>query len=75
MVYSIMARIVLHERDKPYIVKVGEKELHLCACGLSENKPYCDGHHLKTSDEGNKTYLYDRNGNRVEVESFYNKEK
>lgn len=69
-----MSRIVLHERDKPYIVKVGDKEVHICACGLSENKPYCDGHHMKTVDEDGKVYVYDHNGDRLEVSSFYKKE-
>ncbi len=66
-----MARIVLHERNRPYVVKVGDQELHLCGCGLSENKPYCDGTHMKTVDEGSKLYMYDKSGNRVEIESFY----
>ncbi len=67
-----MARIVLHERNRPYVVKVGDQELHLCGCGLSENKPYCDGTHMKTVDERSKLYLYDKSGSRVELESFYN---
>ncbi len=69
-----MSRIVLHERDKPYTIKVGDKEVHLCACGLSENKPYCDGHHMKTTDEEGKLYVYSHDGNRTEVTSFYKKE-
>ena len=67
-----MARIVVHERNRPYVVKVGDQELHLCGCGLSENKPYCDGHHTKTVNEGSKLYLYDKKDNRIELESFYN---
>ncbi len=66
-----MSRMVLHERNMPYVVKVGDQELHLCACGLSENKPYCDGSHMKTVDESGKIYLYDHDGNRVELGSFY----
>jgi CDGSH-type Zn-finger protein len=66
-----MARLVLHERNRPYVVKVGDQELHLCACGLSKNKPYCDGTHKKTLDEKGDTYLYDEQGNRVKVTSFY----
>ncbi len=76
MLLIIMGRIVLHERNRPYVVKVGDKELHLCGCGLSENKPYCDGHHMKTTNEDkNKVYLYDHEGNRIEVQSFYDNSK
>jgi CDGSH-type Zn-finger protein len=25
----------------------GKTSIHLCRCGLSENKPLCDGHHKK----------------------------
>ncbi len=68
-----MARIVLHERNHPYVIKLDNgQELHICACGLSANKPYCDGHHKKTQDEETgKIYLYDENGNRVKIVSFY----
>ncbi len=66
-----MSRIVLHERNRPYIVKVGDEELHLCACGLSENKPYCDGHHKNTLDEKEGVFIYSKDGTRAKVESFY----
>ena len=50
-------RIIVHERDHPYAVKLGDLagfknltndekllkyEVHICACGLSKNKPFCD---------------------------------
>jgi CDGSH-type Zn-finger protein len=69
----IMPRLVLHERNRPYMVKVGDQELHLCACGLSNNKPYCDGSHKRTLDEGSELFLYDETG-RLKVTSFYKKE-
>ncbi len=68
-----MSRLVLHERDHPYVVKVGEETLHLCACGLSKNKPYCDGSHAKTLKEGSDLFIYDKEGRAVKVESFYPK--
>ncbi|SMD30502.1 CDGSH iron-sulfur domain-containing protein [Picrophilus oshimae] len=67
-----MARLVLHERNRPYVVKIGNEELYLCGCGLSENKPYCDGHHTKTVNEGDKIFIYNHDGSRVEISSFYN---
>ncbi|MCL4437983.1 MAG: CDGSH iron-sulfur domain-containing protein [Thermoplasmataceae archaeon] len=67
-----MSRLVLHERNRPYAVKVGDQEVHICGCGLSANKPFCDGTHKKTLDEKDKLFFYDKSGNRVEMDSFYN---
>ncbi len=66
-----MSRIVLHERNRPYVVKVGDEELYLCACGLSEDKPYCDGHHKNTLDEKDGVFIYDSENHRVRVEPMY----
>ncbi len=53
------------------MIKVGDEEIFLCGCGLSQDKPYCDGTHEKTQNEKNKVYFYDDKGNRVEMINFY----
>ncbi len=62
-----MARLVKHTEKGPYKLEVGEQTSFICQCGLSKNKPFCDGSHKKTRDEEEgKLYIYDEKG-RVEV--------
>jgi CDGSH-type Zn-finger protein len=47
-----MARFVKHEEKGPYQIKASSGEVfYVCGCGLSKNKPYCDGSHKRTLDE------------------------
>jgi len=55
-----MAKVKIQVLDDAPLVIIGESELldgdgktmkvadefHLCRCGLSKNKPYCDGTHV-----------------------------
>ena len=61
-----MARLVKHEETGPYEIPEGtELPAWICGCGLSKNKPFCDGTHKKTRDEGGGLFSYDENGNRT----------
>lgn len=62
-----MARLVKHTDKQPKEIKVGGESKHICMCGLSKNKPLCDGSHRKAHDEEeNKTYVYSDDA-RVEL--------
>lgn len=60
-----MARVVKHDAQAPYEIPEGtELPIYICGCGLSKNKPYCDGSHKKTRAEAaGEVYEYDENGN------------
>ncbi len=57
-----MARLIYHDATGPIELPPQEKSAWICACGLSQNLPYCDGAHSicrKTEEEG-KVYTYDK---------------
>lgn len=64
-----VARVVRLDRSRPFLIQVGGQNLAICACGLSKNKPYCDGTHKITRDEEpEKLYAYDEQRNRSAVQ-------
>jgi CDGSH iron-sulfur domain-containing protein 3 len=67
----ILARLVKKENKGPLEIKVGTKSVLICMCGLSSNQPFCDDSHKKTADEeNNKTYAYEKEGDRIEVKNW-----
>ncbi len=65
-------RLIRHDATGPALIEVGGSTVAVCQCGLSRNKPFCDGTHAKTRDEEpGKTYVYDADHNRVIVEDMF----
>ena len=65
-----MARIVKYEENKPIEVKVSGESKWICGCGITKNKPFCDGSHKECSgEEEGKVYKYE-NGKRTEVKNI-----
>ena len=71
-----MSREVTHTADGPYRLTPDDidetyGDVAVCLCGLSENRPFCDGSHRQTEgEEGDVRYKY-VDGERRVVELTY----
>lgn len=57
-----MAREVTHDADGPAVIDPDDHDgdIYVCECGLSADKPFCDGSHRATADEKeDTTYKYE----------------
>lgn len=55
-----MARLVRTEATGPIRIDPQDKPIFICACGLSQNFPFCDGtHKVCKSEEAGTLYRYD----------------
>ncbi|HLC89230.1 MAG TPA: CDGSH iron-sulfur domain-containing protein [Candidatus Nanoarchaeia archaeon] len=64
-----MARLVKHEEKLPLEIKIGGESRWICMCGLTKNKPFCDGSHKMCSgEEVGKVYRYEK-GRIIEIKN------
>ena len=61
-----MGRMTHHEADGPIELKPQETSAWICACGLSQNAPLCDGSHKAArQEEPGKCYVYNKENTEV----------
>lgn len=67
-----MTRLIRHDATGPALIEVGGQTIAVCQCGLSRNKPFCDGSHEKTRGEDHgKLYIYDAAQSRITIEDMF----
>ena len=71
-----MSREVTHDAQEPDVISTEDRDgdIYVCRCGLSDDRPFCDGAHRATEDEADGvTYKYendDADGPRRAIESI-----
>ncbi len=55
-----MPRMIRHDATGPIRIDPQDKPIFVCACGLSQKFPLCDGTHKTChSEQPGKVYVYD----------------
>ncbi|MBX3322681.1 MAG: CDGSH iron-sulfur domain-containing protein [Phycisphaeraceae bacterium] len=61
-----MPRMIRHDATGPIRIDPQDKPIFVCACGLSQKFPLCDGTHKGCKDEQpGKVYVYDAERKKV----------
>ncbi|MCA9292849.1 MAG: CDGSH iron-sulfur domain-containing protein [Phycisphaerales bacterium] len=61
-----MPRLVRHEATAPIKIEPQDKPVFICACGLSQELPFCDGAHKGCkAEDPKKLYVYDKKRKRI----------
>jgi len=75
-----MTRLVEHEATGPLKLDADDVDpekgdVAICRCGLSDDRPFCDGSHRRTGDEAaDVTYRYDDEGRQIVARVVYEEE-
>jgi CDGSH-type Zn-finger protein len=65
-----MTRLVSRTATGPITMIINGETLWFCACGLSNNQPFCDGSHKATAGEPDGALCwYDDAGNRRQTDA------
>lgn len=67
-----MARIIISTEDQPLKLSPRDRSVWICQCGLSKNKPFCDGSHTRVLGESkHQTYYYTKTTQkRINIPGF-----
>jgi len=61
-----MARMIRHDATGPHRIDPQDAPVFLCACGLTQNPPLCDGSHAACRNEEPGTlYVYDETRTKI----------